>query len=393
LTGARGVLTIAGNDLRRRLRDRTIYIQGFAAPILFAVVVGFAFAGGFSFKATIGIASQDTSPLSARLVEGMTSQPAGDSPVRFVAVDPSEVDRQLSSAQIDAAIVVPAGFGDSVVSSDPEALTVVFDADKRVTADVSVAIARRVAAQIDAGRLAIAATLSASPGADPAKVQQIVASGQQVTLPITLDVGDVSDLYSPVAYFAPSMAILFLFFTIGAGARSVITERREGTLQRVRAAPVTDATIILGKTAAVLVLGLASLLVIWAVTSVAFGARWGNPFAVLGVIVGVVLATTGISIFLTGIARTDAQAEGLTSMVAFVLALLGGNFLQPGSLNEVLSRLSLLTPNGWALRAFTRIGAAGAGLGDVLPAIGVMAGIGLVSGVVGLGMVRSKVAS
>lgn len=393
MSAARGVLTIAGNDLRRRLRDRTIYIQGFAAPILFAVVVGFAFAGGFNFKATIGVANQDASPLSRNLVDGMMSQSGADSPVRFVTVDPSAVDKQLSSAQIDAAIVLPAGFGDSVMSADPQPMTVVFDANKRITADVAASIAQRIAAQIDTGRLAIGAALKASPGADSAKVQQIVTSGQQVALPITVDITDVSDLYSPVAYFAPSMAILFLFFTIGAGARSLITERRDGTLQRVRAAPVTDATIILGKTSAVLVLGLASLLVIWAVTSIAFGARWGDPVAVVGVIVGIVLATTGISIFLTGVARTDAQAEGLTSMVAFVLALLGGNFLQPGSLPELLSRLSLLTPNGWALQAFTQIGAARAGLVDVLPAIAVMIGIGLVCGIVGLRMVRTKVAS
>jgi len=310
-----------------------------------------------------------------------------------VAVDPGAVDHQLSSAQIDAAILLPVGFGDSIVSPDPQPMTVAFDANKRITADVAVAIAQRVAAQIDAGRLAIAAALQASPGADPAKVQQIIAKGQQVALPIAVDPSGVSDLYSPVAYFAPSMAILFLFFTIGAGARSLITERREGTLQRVRAAPVTDAAIILGKTAAVLFLGLASLLMVWAVTSVAFGARWGDPLAVVGVIVGVVLATTGISIFLTGIARTDAQAEGLTSMVAFVLALLGGNFLQPGSPHELLGRLSLLTPNGWALRSFTQIGAAGAGLVEVFPAIGVMVGIGLVCGLVGLRMLHSKVAS
>jgi len=38
MAATRGVFAIAGNDLRRRLRDKTIYIQGFAAPILFAVV-------------------------------------------------------------------------------------------------------------------------------------------------------------------------------------------------------------------------------------------------------------------------------------------------------------------------------------------------------------------
>ena len=62
-------------------------------------------------------------------------------------------------------------------------------------------------------------------------------------------------------------------------------------------------------------------------------------------------------------------------------------------LPALLERLSLLTPNGWALRALTQIGAAGAGLTDVLPAIGVMTAIGVVCGAVGLRGVRMKVVS
>jgi ABC-2 type transport system permease protein len=388
----RAAAIIAGNDLRRRLRDRTFYIQGIVAPLAFAMIIGLAFGGGFSFKATIAVATWDDSELSRQIVAGFTGSDQ-DSVVRFVAVDPAAVDAQLASGEIDAAIVLPQGFGRSLPTADVLPISVVFDADKRVTADVSASIARRLAAQLDASRIGIAAAIESGAVQDPAKLQSIISSGQQIDLPIDVAMVDVTSRYSPVAYFAPAMGILFLFFTIGAGARSLISERREGTLPRVRSAPITDATIMLGKTAAVLVLGLASMVVLWAVTTFVFRAGWGDPAAVFGVIVGVVLATTGISILLTGRTRTEAQAEGLTSMVAFVLALVGGNFLAPGSLPDVLSKLSLVTPNGWALKAFTQIGAADAGLVDVLPAIGVMVGIGLVCGLVGISGVRTKVTS
>lgn len=393
-TGRRRAGVIAANDLRRRLRDRTFLIQGIGAPILFALIIGLAFGSGFNFSATIGVASADNSELSRQIVDGFTRQTPSDSPVRFVAVDPSQVDGQVESQAIDAAIVLPAGFGSAVTGAGgatPPPVSVVIDADKRITADVATAIARRVGAQIDANRWAITAALDSGAVADPASARTLASGRGQIDLPIALDVADVSNQYTPVAYFAPSMAILFLFFTIGAGARSLITERREGTLARVRSAPITDTTLLLGKTGAVLVLGLASLLVVWGVTTVAFRARWGDPGAVLVVIVGVVVATTGISILVTGLARTDAQAEGLTSMVAFVLALLGGNFLQPGSLPEVMQRLSLLTPNGWALKSFTQIGAAGAGVVEVLPAVGVMVAMGLVCGLAGLRGINAKV--
>ena len=388
----RAAAIIAGNDLRRRLRDRTFYIQGIVAPLAFAMIIGLAFGGGFAFKATIAVSTADDSELSRQIVAGFTGSDQ-DSVVRFVALDPAAIDAQLASGEIDAAIVLPQGFGQSLPTPDAKPVSVVFNADKRIAADVTASIARRLAAQLDASRIGIAAAIESGAVQDPGKLQSIIAGGQQIDLPIDVATVDVTSRYSPVAYFAPAMGILFLFFTIGAGARSLISERREGTLQRVRSAPITDATIMLGKTGAVLTLGLASMIVLWAVTTLVFRAGWGNSVAVLGIIVGVVLATTGISILLTGRTRTEAQAEGLTSMVAFVLALVGGNFLAPGSLPEVLSKLSLATPNGWALKAFVQIGAADATLLDVLPAIGVMVGIGLVCGVLGIRGVRAKAMS
>ena len=57
--------------------------------------------------------------------------------------------------------------------------------------------------------------------------------------PITVEQGEVDGTFSVMAYFAPGMAMLFLFFIIGNGARSIVVERREGTLPRILAAPVS----------------------------------------------------------------------------------------------------------------------------------------------------------
>jgi ABC-2 type transport system permease protein len=386
-------LVIAGNDLRRRIRDRSFLVQGLVAPIAFAAIIGLAFGGGFDFKATIGIADADGSALSGQVVGALVDGDAAG-PLTFRRVDPARVAAELESGSIDSAIVLPAGFGEAVSSTQPVDLEVVFDASKRITADVTRAVADGLSARFNAGRLAVATALfSGESPPDAATVERLVREAQAVELPITVTFADVQGRYSAVAYFAPSMAILFLFFTLGAGARSLITERSDGTLSRIRSAPVSDTAILLGKTGGVLVLGLVSLLVVWAVTSLVFQAPWGDPLAVLAVILATVFATAGVSVLITGMARTDAQADGVVSMVAFVLALLGGNFLSPGSRPPLFEKLSLLTPNGWALRSFTQIGSAGAGVGDVLPALGVLIGIGLICGTIGLGGLRRKVAS
>lgn len=390
----RAALVVASNDLRRRLRDRTFYIQGIAAPLVLAAIIGLAFGNGFSFKATIAIADADGSGLSRQLVDGLVGANGDGSPVTFREVAAGDVDQQVDSGAVDAAIVLPAGFGAGVTGTTPVPIGVVVDASKRITADVATAIADRLGARIDGSRLAINAALRAGPQPpDAARIQQVASQGQDVAAALQVTSETVGEAYSPIAYFAPSMGMLFLFFTIGAGARSLLTERQQGTLARLRAAPVSDAQILLGKTGGVLVLGLASFLVLWAVTSTVFHAAWGNPAAVVLVIVAVVFAIAGISILVTALARTEAQAEGITSMVAFMLALLGGNFLSPGSSPPLLQKLSLATPNGWALRSLTDIGAAHAGPVDVLPAVAVMAAMGVVAGLIGIRLLAAKVAS
>lgn len=387
-------LVVVGNDLRRRLRDRTFYIQGILAPLVMATIVGLAFGGGFSFEATIGVADADGSSMSRGLVDGLISANDKGSPVTFERVDADDVDDRVDSGDVDAVIVLPSGFGESVTGTSPEPITVVVDAGKRITADVTTSVADRMASRLDGVRLAVNAAVRTGPQPpDAERIQQVVAEAQAVEQSIGVTHDSIGGAYSPIAYFAPSMGMLFLFFTIGAGARSLLTERQQGTLSRLRSAPVSDAQILLGKTGGVLVLGLASLVVVWLVTVVVFRVSWGDPVAVMAIILATVFAVSGISVLITGLARTDAQADGIVSMVAFALALVGGNFLAPGTLPPLFEKLSLLTPNGWALRSFTRIGSAGAGLVDVLPAIGVLVAIGLVCGTAGLGALRRKVAS
>ncbi len=388
---------IARNDLRRRLRDRTAILMGVVTPLLMAALIGVAFGGGFSFSARIALVDLDGSAISKGISDGLVSGTPADAPLSYVRVGDAEAARrELTAGAVDAVLIVPSGFGTSVSSiatgGEPKSLEVVIDANKRIAGDVTTSIANGISARVRASVLAISTAIAVSrPAPDAATLQRIVAAGQQVTVPIALDQVDVGGRYSAVAYFGASMGILFLFFTVGAGARSLITERKEGTLPRVRSAPVTDDAVLLGKSIGVLTIGLASLLTIWLVTSVVFRASWGDPVAVLGVIVATVFAIAGIATLVTGVAKSDAQADGYTAVLAFGLALLGGSFQQAGSLPGIFQKLALLTPNGWALRAFAQIGAGGADLRDVWPSVAVLVGVGTVTTAIGMRGLRAKV--
>jgi ABC-2 type transport system permease protein len=189
-------------------------------------------------------------------------------------------------------------------------------------------------------------------------------------------------------FFAPNIAVVFLFIGSGLGMRSLFMERTGGTLARVSAAPVRPTQIVLGKLLAIFVTGLATIFVIWAVTTFAFGADWGNPLGVLLMCIGATAAMCGIGVFLTSLAKTEQQAFGITMLVGLFLALVGGNLLPSGSLPDAFQVLALGTPNGWALVGFGRLSQLGDPAGSVIGPFLVLLAIAAVAG--GLAMTRVR---
>ena len=130
---------------------------------------------------------------------------------------------------------------------------------------------------------------------------------------------------------------------------------------------------------------------VWFITWLGFGAYWGDPLAVFLVIVAAVTAIAGISLLITGLARTENQADALTTIIALLFAVAGGTFFYGAS--GALSTLRLFTPNGQALAAFVDLSAAQATVMDVMPRILLLLAIGVGTALIGLAALRNKVLS
>ncbi len=372
-------LVVAGTDLVRRLRNRSAVVVAFAGPlslgVVFSVLIGGA--GGASFE--IGVVDLDRSPASIELVASLAAANAEQDQVRFTPVEDDDPQagarRRISDGDLEAAIVLGPGLHSIEVLRDPE---------RPVAGQVAQSVAQSIAAGHQRVGLAVAtvAALGVTPN------QEVVEAAGEAPPALTLaDLVVGGRELSPGAFYGASMAVLFLFFTVGFAARSVLMERQTGTLARQLATPATPGAILAGKTLSVAVLGFAGFVTVWLVTSVVFGSPWGDPVAVLALMAATVLAVAGVATFVASLARTERQADAATTVTAFVLALLGGNFVGP-NLPPVLRRLSVLTPNGWALRSFTALNTDAAGLREILTALAVLTGMGLAFGAVGVVRVR-----
>lgn len=164
----------------------------------------------------------------------------------------------------------------------------------------------------------------------------------------------------PLAILAPSMAMLFLMYTVsGIGGRSILAEREEGTLPRMLASPTDGAWILGGKVLGIVLVGVAQLAIVIGVTSLIFQLHWGDGLGVAILIVAAVFGATGWGILLAAFARTSEQVSTIGMAMMLLFGLLGGSFFGGGSFGGVLGTLGKITPNAWAQEGFTILAGAG----------------------------------
>jgi ABC-type multidrug transport system permease subunit len=161
----------------------------------------------------------------------------------------------------------------------------------------------------------------------------------------------------------PSYTVMFAFFLVMTVGWLFAAERRQGTLKRLRAAPITRGEVLLGKLLPVFLLSLGQGVLLLVAGKLVFGMRWGPAQWSLGqqvlwllpVVVATSLAATGLSLLVAALARTEVQVALYGAVPVLVLALIGGCVLPREMMPEQTRWLTLVTPQGWALEAYREL--------------------------------------
>lgn len=368
----RAALLITGKDLRLRLRDRSAYVVGVIAPLalalIFDLMLGGVADGDLRFRYVV--ADLDGGPVASAFVDGALGSLEAQG-IADVRASPEPAGRRaVEEGRADALLVIPSGFSRAAASGQPATLEVVGGADARVATQVAASVARAFATSITASQLAVATALGPSP--DLERARALAERATRTAPPVGLETRTATDEQLDWGtYYAAGMAVFFLFFVVQGGVLSYLEERRDATLSRLLAAPVPRFAILVGKGLTSLVLGLASMAILVVATTVVMGADWGAPLGVAVLVVAAVVAAVAALSVVAVLSRTAEQAGVWGSIVAIVLAMLGGSFFPLSQAPRWLDTLSRLSPHAWFLRGLGELSGGGA-VADVLPAAAAM---------------------
>jgi ABC-2 type transport system permease protein len=350
---------IAFKDTLTRFRDRNGILLMFAAPLVLAAVVGAAFSGISRQPVDVPMAlvDEDGSPASVAFVEGLKNVEASGLVAISEMMSAADAREAARLGEVRAAVVIPAGFALAGAGS-PAQVEVYTDP----TSVVGSVVVSEVVAQVAAGFNA-RLTGAAEPIEAPERANPFANS-------------------SPLAYFAPSMAVLFLMFTLFDAASSILEEERQGTLARMMVAPTTFGPLLAGKLLGVFATGALQLTVLIVATRLIFGLRWGPVGGVALMVISVALAAAALGACIVAFSRNEQQAGIASAAIAMLFGILGGSFFNMAGFPAWMEPLSKLTLNRWALDGFTDLTLRGLSTVDVLPEAGVLLGAALLFGTI-----------
>jgi ABC-2 type transport system permease protein len=390
----RATLTIAVKDLVQRIRDRSILIVGVVAPLVLAFIFNVVFGGGIndvgqSITLDMGIVDLDEGPVSdafGEVIAGLESSGL----VELDRFESEAAGRQAAeNGEVGAVFVLDETLSSDIVAGEDTGVTVIGDVDAPTTTQIATAIAEQFALGVERGNTAAVAALLAGV-ATPADLEALATEAATTSPALALGTVEAATRQlDGTTYFVAGLSVFFLFFIAGMAVTSMLDERREGTLSRLLAAPISPGSIVSGKSLTSVVIGLVAMTILVVASTFLMGASWGPFLGVAALVVAVVLAVVSIMTMVGGLAHTAEQAGNLQAIVGVTLGMLGGTFV-PITGDGLLSQLSLITPNAWFLRGLGDM-AGGGSFPDAMPAFGALLLMAVVTGGIGLIIVRKAV--
>lgn len=407
------LLTLAWREIYVTFTDRSTVLILLVTPLVLATIIGSAFSGLLGAGGGRDVPVSDVATVIVNQDQGLADgtnygqifvdllvPPADLSPeaanaesvlfelTNAVTLDDPEAAREgVSTGVYVVAILIPSDFSARIgvsqedMTIEPTTIEVIGNESAPISASVVTMVVRSIANDIAAGNITVASTIEAlinRATSDLGFGMEFLAANSSgefnpdfntafttTSAPITIEQQTVSgDVvgFNPLVTFGSAQAVFFMTFTALYGVASLIDDRKDGTLQRLVMSPTPRWVILIGKiigTFVTCVLQVSLLIIGLAVVGIVLQGEltfiWGNnPLGVFAVVLAVAFAGSGIGVFVSGIVKTQEQSNIVVTVIAMVFGILGGAFFTVQGI-PIIRDLTQLTPNYWAVDAFTRL--------------------------------------
>lgn len=364
-------LGIAVKDLQVLIRDKRALLILIAMPFLLISILGLALGDVFSKTASVpkydvAVVDYDHSQLSKEFTNGLLR--SKDVKNLLNVSDTTEADARttISQGEMAAAIVIPKGFGTTLLSGHNSTIKILADPGQPLRVQIVQAITQSFAGHVSfifvAVKTPLTQLLASGAVTQPEAAQlqqQLSAQAQKASekplIQVTQKDTAAAKELSAVQYYSAGMGVMFILFGSMFGAFSLLDERRNLTLARLFTTPTGRTSILGGKLGGIFLIGILQFATLVLATRIIFKVEWGALAGVILLMMGTVMAATGMAIFIAAVAKTNKSAAAMSQMMIQGMAALGGSMIPITVFPAWMQTVSKFTINYWAIFGFTQL--------------------------------------
>ncbi len=375
------IFDLAWKDLLQNMREKQTFIFLLAMPIIFTLMFGFAFGGtgggSSDSRLPVGLLDEDNSDLSRSFVKLL---PTAD--VIRLDVKPGrssgDLEKLVADNKLAAALVIPRGYGESLLAGNPLKLTLFADIANSAGStaqSVILTAANRMRISLFSAQVVSQSLGSVAGSAEAARNQALVAwSKPPINVVANGPAASVKNKDNAYSHSSPAMIAQFAIAGLLGSAQIIVNERRTRCLQRLRTTAISHFQILIGHFLAMFLLILAQIVVL-----IAFGQLFlkldylRQPAAILIMTIALALFVAGLGLLIGALARSEDQAVIFALFPMFVFSALGGAWMPLEYTGKTFQAIGHISPVAWVMDGFKNIIARGMGLDSVLlPAVALL---------------------
>jgi linearmycin/streptolysin S transport system permease protein len=383
------VLAMIRKDLQVHYSDRRAVIMNFVAPIAIASFLG-AITGGRGTpvepaKIPIAIVDQDGSTVTKAIVAAVQD----DKTLQVTVPSAEEARQSVKRGDVTVAVVIPSGFGEASGlaffggGAKPD-VSILYDPSHRaemglvrglMTQHVMEAVSREMFGGSSGRKLAEQALLnldkSGMPDGQRMLLRELLTSVQKfytdspetnastqarggITLPYSVKEEEITGRddvpYNGYAHSFAGMGIQFLLFAMIDMGVGILLERQRGLWKRLRSAPISRTSLLLGKALSSSAIAMIILIAAFLFAGIVFGVRiQGSVAGFLAVCMGCALMAATFGLLVASIGQTPGGSRGVASLAVLLMVMLGGAWMPTFIFPAWLQRLTVVMPTRWAV--------------------------------------------
>jgi ABC-2 type transport system permease protein len=340
------VAALTNKEVKKTVREPAVLFMIFLFPVVFVLAFGASFGGLGAAQPvyTLGVVNTDQANIanSTQAFMGALS----DTKILSVQiyVDNQTAQNDLSQGKIQAVMIIPSVFSQSLVSyrAAPE------DPSKWINVTVSL--------YLDKG--SVVATQAIPP-----IIQQVITAftdknQQSASTPISLQIASLIETkkVSVFEFMAPGMFTFASIFLIMMVAQSFTQDRENGMLKRIRITPTTPTEFMTSQVLSYMLIALIQAIIVFAAVYL-MGFKPNVEFSAYALAFTLVLifslSNVGYGLITATIAKTSGAATGLSFL--FVLPQLFLGTFVGASLSSYAQIVSKFVPSYYVTDALTSL--------------------------------------